>query len=79
MDIQNYKQMRNNFKNWNKKRHLEVSSKGGKVKSLAKSRAASRRFRVRVLNHINGYKFDNMVNGIIDVLKFYNKPLVINC
>lgn len=75
----NYKQMKNNFKNWDKKRLRIVSSKGGKVKSLAKSRAASRRFRVRVQNHIDGYKRDKMVQGIIEVLKFYNKSLVINC
>ena len=71
--------MKNNFKDWNKERLREVSSKGGKVKSRAKSLAASRRFRVRVLNHVNRYKYDRMVQGIIDVLKIYKKPLVINC
>ncbi len=71
--------MKNNFKNWDKKRHLEVSSKGGKVKSLAKSRAARLRLRKRIINHVNGSKYDNMVEGIINVLKFYKKPLVINC
>ncbi len=71
--------MKNNFKNWDKKRLIEVSSKGGKVKSRAKSRAAKLRFRKRIVNHINGYKYDNMVEGIIEVLKIYKKPLVINC
>jgi len=71
--------MKNNFKNWDKERHLEVSSRGGKVKSEAKSRAAKRRFRIRVLNHINSYKYDRMVQGIIEVLELYKKPLVINC
>ncbi len=71
--------MKNNFKNWDKKRHLEVSSKGGKVKSLAKSRAARLRLRKRIINHVNGSKYDKMVEGIINVLKFYKKPLVINC
>lgn len=79
MGEQNYKHMKNNFKNWDKERLKKVSSKGGKVKSRAKSRAAKRRFRTRVINHINGYKYDNMVQGIIEVLKIYKKPLVINC
>jgi len=71
--------MKNNFKNWDKERHLEVSSRGGKVKSIAKSRAGKLRLRKRIENHFGGYKHDNMVQGIIEVLRVYNKPLVINC
>jgi hypothetical protein len=71
--------MKNNFKNWDKIIHKQVSSKGGKVKSRAKSRAARLRFRKRIQEHVNGWKYDEMVNGIIEVLKYYKKPLVINC
>lgn len=71
--------MKNNFKNWDKERLTEVSSRGGKVKSLAKSRAGRLRLRKRIQEHVNGSKYDNMVQGIIDVLRFYKKPLVINC
>jgi len=75
----NYEQMKNNFKNWDKERLKEVSSRGGKVKSRTKSRAARLRLRKRIQNHIRGYRHDEMVQGIIEVLKFYNKPLAINC
>jgi hypothetical protein len=71
--------MKNNFKNWDKERLKQVSSRGGKVKSRAKSRAAKLRLRARIINHVKGYRYDGMVDAIIDELKFYNKPLVINC
>ncbi len=74
--------MKNNFKDWDKERHLEVSSRGGKVKSIEKSRASKLRLRKRIENHIGGYRHDNMVQGIIEVIKFYRKDKkdwFINC
>ena len=37
--------MKNNFRNWDKGKHREISSKGGKVKSENKSNPAKIRFR----------------------------------
>jgi hypothetical protein len=71
--------MKNNFKNWNKKRHLEVSSKGGKVKSLAKSRAARIRLRKRIIDHLSGLKEDRMVAQMIFVMKSFGKKKFISC
>ncbi len=74
--------MKNNFKNWNKDRHREISSKGGKIKSENKSNAAKIRFRKRVVDHVHGVKNDKMIEGIIEIIKYYRqdkKDWVIRC
>jgi|APSaa5957512576_1039674.scaffolds.fasta_scaffold316896_1 hypothetical protein len=74
--------MKNNFRNWDKGKHREISSKGGKVKSENKSNAAKIRFRKRVLDHVHGVKNDKMIEGIIEIIKYYRqdkKDWVLRC